>query len=404
MCPVVPIGCLKATSSVHSGDIEHPARIEDTGHDSHAECATITETASSSIPVRAPDGPLALTTETEIAGPGEDGKRDSDRPKREPFVRVHLEMSENPSETMSPSTETTQHQPQTAEEAISGIQLAETLAPEQKALMKDMLLSFHEAFGFANIRPARLPKTHVKLKEGYTGVRHMPRVYPALKRAALRRWIQAMVNAGIYKRLESNPWATRVIMIKKPDGSWRVCGDYVDVNEQCVTDAGPMPDHRSKMSTFRGCRFFAVFDMENGYLQGETDEAGTSIFAFTTEDGVYGPLRVPYGAKNAPRWFHNAVAEIVRGLEGTESVFDDVAIGAPSFELLVMRVAAFLRRIVDYNIKLKSKKAVIGGKTLRWVGRIIDGDTIQIDKSRLGGLLGAIAPYDRATLRSFLAV
>lgn len=67
--------------------------------------------------------------------------------------------------------------------------------------------------------------------------------------------------------------------------------------------------------------FFSVFDMENGYLQGEMDEAGTSVFAITTEDGVYGPLRVPYGVKNAPRWFHNAVAEIVHGLDGTESVF-----------------------------------------------------------------------------------
>jgi len=191
-------------------------------------------------------------------------------------------------------------------------------------------------------------------------------------------------------------------MIKKPDGAWRVCGDYVDVNEQCVTDAGPMPDHRSKMSTFRGCRYFAVFDMENGYLQGEMDEDGTSIFAITTEDGVFGPLRVPYGVKNAPRWFHNAIAEIVRGLDGTESIFDDVAIGAPTFDLLVERVAAFLCRTIDHNIKLKAKKAVLGGNTLCWVGRIIDGDSIKIDKSRINGLLEAAAPYDHATLRSYL--
>jgi len=181
-----------------------------------------------------------------------------------------------------------------------------------------------------------------------------------------------------------------------------VCGDYADVNEQCVTDAGPMPDHRSKMTTFRGCRYFAVFDMENGYSQGETDEEGTSVFAITTEDGVFGPLRVPYGVKNAPRWFRNAVADIVRDLDGTESVFDDVAIGAPTFDLLVERVSAFLHRMIDYNIKLKAKKAVLGGDTLCWVGRIIDGDTIQIDRSRISGLLDAVAPYDHATLRSFI--
>jgi hypothetical protein len=72
--------------------------------------------------------------------------------------------------------------------------------------------------------------------------------------------------------------------------------------------------------------------MENGYMQGLIDELGTQVFAVALREGVFGPLRVPYGITNACRWFQNAVSDMVKGIPHCESVFDDIALGGKTFE------------------------------------------------------------------------
>lgn len=128
------------------------------------------------------------------------------------------------------------------------------------------------------------------------------------------------LDLGLYTRADDSNWAASPItMPLKRNGEYRVCGDYVQVNEQVEADAGPMPDHRSKMSTFRGCHFFAIFDFENGYYQGPISERASFTYAIITPTGVYRPLRVPFGAKNAPIWFHNAVSRMFNDLPGVET-------------------------------------------------------------------------------------
>jgi len=127
----------------------------------------------------------------------------------------------------------------------------------------------------------------------------MPRTLTPEKHEYLRRWMDALVAAGMYRQLYNNAWSSPMSLVLKANGDYRPVGDYRLVNEQCEVDAGPMANVRQKMSTFAGCRYFGVFDLENGYMQGQIDELGTQVYAVALRDGVYGPLRVPYGITNA---------------------------------------------------------------------------------------------------------
>jgi hypothetical protein len=53
-------------------------------------------------------------------------------------------------------------------------------------------------------------------------------------------------------------------------------------------------------------------------------------------------------------------------------------------------------------VKLKPSKTVVGADKLRWLGRIMSGDKIEIDRDRIAPLLEAEAPYDVPTLRSYM--
>jgi len=225
----VPLGCLAAVSPMHdlveanpgADVVVHPDR---TAQHSPAEAMQATHDDL----VNAPVMPDVAVSDDSAAPVAVENTLISARPKRKPFVRGYQET--HPSDhdesagTITPmlSGKPPPPQPlqqQTPEEAIAGVRFADNLTPEQVQTLRQTLLRFYQAFGFANSQPARLPKMRVRLKPGYCEVRHVPRLYPAVKRAALRRWIQTMVSAGMYKKLAANSWATRVIMIKKPEGS-----------------------------------------------------------------------------------------------------------------------------------------------------------------------------------------
>lgn len=63
---------------------------------------------------------------------------------------------------------------------------------------------------------------------------------PSIKREALKTEIQAMLDGNVIEESES-PWATNVVMKKKPNGKWRICIDYRRLNEITIADKYPLP-------------------------------------------------------------------------------------------------------------------------------------------------------------------
>ena len=47
----------------------------------------------------------------------------------------------------------------------------------------------------------------------------------------------------------NSPWASSIVLVKKPDGSERFCIDYRKLNELTVKDSFPMPVVESKLNS-----------------------------------------------------------------------------------------------------------------------------------------------------------
>jgi transposase InsO family protein len=56
-------------------------------------------------------------------------------------------------------------------------------------------------------------------------------------------------------------------MVKKPDGSWRCCGDYCRLNNVTVPDTYPLPNMMDFSSRVAGCSIFTKIDLRKGYYQ-----------------------------------------------------------------------------------------------------------------------------------------
>jgi hypothetical protein len=66
----------------------------------------------------------------------------------------------------------------------------------------------------------------------------------------------ALERDGIIRR-SASPWASPLHLVRKPDGSWRPCGDYPRLNLATVPDAYPLPNMLDFVARVQEAQFLA---------------------------------------------------------------------------------------------------------------------------------------------------
>ena len=59
----------------------------------------------------------------------------------------------------------------------------------------------------------------------------------------------------------ASPWCSNVVMVRKQDGTMRLCIDYRKLNALTTKDKFPLPKIDSCLDTLNGCEFFSWCDL-----------------------------------------------------------------------------------------------------------------------------------------------
>ena len=58
---------------------------------------------------------------------------------------------------------------------------------------------------------------------------------------AVRQEVGKLKKAGAIKEIFFPDWLVNTVVVKKKNGKWRVCVDFMDLNRACPKDPFPMP-------------------------------------------------------------------------------------------------------------------------------------------------------------------
>ena len=50
--------------------------------------------------------------------------------------------------------------------------------------------------------------------------------------------LSRLTNSGVITQVETSEWATPTVSVKKPNGSVRLCGDYVEAKSRVLSHKG----------------------------------------------------------------------------------------------------------------------------------------------------------------------
>ncbi|EYC34920.1 hypothetical protein Y032_1273g3795, partial [Ancylostoma ceylanicum] len=164
-------------------------------------------------------------------------------------------------------------------------------------------------------------------------IRQRTRPVPIGARAEFKEIIRSLLERGIIER-STSPWASPVVLVKKKDGSIRLCVDYRELNKVTRQDAYPLPAIDVMLQSLQGKRYFTTLDMCSGYWQIPLSNDAKEKSAFTTSEGLFQFTVLPFGLCTSPAEFQRLMDRVLGDLKDRE-VFvyiDDILIATESEE------------------------------------------------------------------------
>ena len=143
--------------------------------------------------------------------------------------------------------------------------------------------------------------------------------------------LQEMLATGFIEPSKSE-WASPIVLVKKKDGSLRLCVDYRRLNARTTVDAYPMPRIDDLLDRLGQARFLTMLDLAWGYWQVPMAGEDQSKTAFTTHMDLFQFRVMPLGLSGAPATFQRMMDSLVCGLEPFAAVYlNDLVIRSQSW-------------------------------------------------------------------------
>lgn len=278
------------------------------------------------------------------------------------------------------------------------------LPKEWKERVTKMLNSMPDVFSqheldFGNTSKVR---HHIKLSDE-TPFKSRARPIHPHDVEAVRKHLQELLDAGVIRESES-PFASPIVVVKKKDGSIRLCIDYRKLNFQTIKDAYALPNLEEAFSALAGSRWFSVLDLKSGYYQIQMEESDKHKTAFVCPLGFWEFNRMPQGITNAPSTFQRLMERCMGQMNLKEVLvfIDDLIIFSSSLEEHEERLKRVLQRLREYGLKLAPEKCKFFQTSVKYLGHVVSEHGVQTDSEKVKALTTWPVPSNLKELRSFL--
>jgi len=133
-------------------------------------------------------------------------------------------------------------------------------------------------------------------------IRQPLRQHPFKHLEEIDNQVEEMRAHGIVE-LAASPWASNVVVVKKKDGSLRLCVDYRQLNSVTVQDGYPLPLIDNCLNALQGSVWFSTLDLCAGYHNIPIAVEDRDKTAFITRGGCHHYTVMPFGLTGAPSVF-----------------------------------------------------------------------------------------------------
>ncbi|XP_074346143.1 uncharacterized protein LOC141684905 [Apium graveolens] len=128
-----------------------------------------------------------------------------------------------------------------------------------------------------------------------------------------------LLKAGLVRESHYPKWLANPVLVKKPNGKWRTCVDFTDLNKACPKDSFPLSQIDQLVDATARPALLSFMDKYSGYNQIPMFKPNKEHTSFIIDMGLYCYIGMPFGLLNAGatyqrlvnRMFKNQIAKMM---------------------------------------------------------------------------------------------
>ncbi|GJR75878.1 putative reverse transcriptase domain-containing protein [Tanacetum coccineum] len=253
--------------------------------------------------------------------------------------------------------------------------------------------------------PTRQVEFQIDLVPGAAPVARAPYRLAPSEMKELSEQLKELSDKG-FIRPSSSPWGAPVLFVKKKDGSFRMCIDYLELNKLMVKNRYPLPRIDDLFDQHQGLSVYSKIDLRLGYHQLRVQEEYIPKTAFRTRYGHYEFQVMPFGLTNAPVVFMELMNRVCKPyLDKFVFVFiDDILIYSKNKQEHEEHLKLILELFKKEKLYAKFSKCEFWIPKVQFLGHVIDSQGIHVDPAKIESIKDCASSKSPTDIRQFLGL
>ncbi|GAU49783.1 hypothetical protein TSUD_369070 [Trifolium subterraneum] len=256
----------------------------------------------------------------------------------------------------------------------------------------------------SDLPPERKVEFGIDLVPGTSPISMAPYRMSASELNELKKQLEELLEKK-FIRPSVSPWGAPVLLVKKKEGSMRLCIDYRQLNKATIKNKYPLPRIDGLMDQLVGACVFSKNDLRSGYHQIRVKTEDVPKTAFRTRYDHYEYTVMPFGVTNAPGVFMEYMNRIFHSFLDKFVVFiDDILVYSKSEEEHKEHLRIVLQVLKEKKLYAKLSKCEFWLKEVSFLGHVISSGGTTVDPAKVDAVMKWGTPEFVLEIISFLGL
>jgi len=191
--------------------------------------------------------------------------------------------------------------------------------------------------------------------------------------------VQELLDAGIITHSKS-PFSAPIILVRKKDGSYRLCIDYRALNKVTIKYKFPIPLLNELLDELHGAKYFSKLDLKSRYYQICFQEEDVPKTTFYTHKGLYEFWVMLFGLFNASTTFQAVMNDLFLPYlrKFVLVFFDDILIYSKNWNSHLKHVETIFKLLEENKFYANKSKCRFRRKEIEFLCQIIQPTTLRL--------------------------
>ena len=272
------------------------------------------------------------------------------------------------------------------------------LAEDLKSLLTQFLRQNRDVFTWKQSDMGGIDPTvithRLNTNPSFKPVKQKRRSFAPERQKAINEEASKLLQAGAIREVEYLEWLANVVLVKKANGKWQLCINFIDINKACPKDSFPLPRIDLIVDATAGHELLSFMDAFSGYNQISMDPDDQEKTSFVTAQGTYCYQVMPFGLKNAGATYQRLINRMFQKQIGAtmEVYIDDMLVKSTKSDLHIAHLSEAFQILRNYNMKLNPAKCAFGVSAGKFLGFIVNHRGIEVNPDKIRAVLDMPSP------------